>query len=31
MSGDLYDNKSDLWGLGILAYELCFGETPWSG
>jgi len=30
MSGDLYDSKSDLWGLGVLAYELCFGLTPWS-
>jgi len=30
MQGLLYDSKSDMWGLGVLSYELCFGETPWS-
>lgn len=30
MCGEMYDNKTDLWGLGVLTYELCFGMPPWS-
>ncbi|CAD8191068.1 unnamed protein product [Paramecium octaurelia] len=30
LEGDMYDKKSDIWGLGILTYELCFGKPPWK-
>jgi serine/threonine protein kinase len=25
-----YNNKIDVWGLGILAYELLFGRVPFE-
>ncbi|CAK92185.1 unnamed protein product (macronuclear) [Paramecium tetraurelia] len=30
LEGDMYDKKSDIWGLGVLTYELCFGKPPWK-
>ena len=27
-SGRDYDHTVDLWAIGILAFELCTGETP---
>ncbi|KAM3146451.1 hypothetical protein pb186bvf_001420 [Paramecium bursaria] len=30
MEGDLYDKRSDMWGLGVMTYELCFGVPPWK-
>ena len=29
MSHKLYDNKSDLWSVGVIMYELLFGTTPY--
>ena len=28
--GDIYDDKCDLWSLGIIIYELFFGERPYK-
>ncbi|CAD8120574.1 unnamed protein product [Paramecium sonneborni] len=28
--GENYDKSTDMWSLGVLAYELCCGETPWE-
>jgi serine/threonine protein kinase len=25
-----YDEKCDIWSIGILAYELCSGRTPYE-
>ncbi|CAK58713.1 unnamed protein product (macronuclear) [Paramecium tetraurelia] len=30
LEGDMYDKKIDIWGLGVLTYELCFGKPPWK-
>jgi len=30
LQGEMYDKKSDMWGLGVLSYELCFGVPPWK-
>ncbi|CAD8169723.1 unnamed protein product [Paramecium pentaurelia] len=30
LEGETYDKKSDIWGLGVLTYELCFGKPPWK-
>lgn len=27
-SGKDYDHTVDIWAIGVLAYELCTGETP---
>lgn len=29
MSNKTYDNKSDLWSVGVIMYELLFGTTPY--
>jgi serine/threonine-protein kinase ULK/ATG1 len=26
-----YDNKCDLWSLGVIIYQLCFKQYPYSG
>ena len=31
LSGEKYDNKIDLWSIGIILYRLFFGEFPYKG
>ena len=31
LNGDKYNNKIDLWSLGIILYRLFFGEFPYKG
>ena len=31
LSGDKYNNKIDLWSIGVILYRLCFGEFPYKG
>lgn len=26
-----YNNKSDIWGLGCIMFELCTGKKPFTG
>lgn len=28
---DSYSNKCDMWSLGIITYELLYGDKPWNG
>ncbi|CAD8187833.1 unnamed protein product [Paramecium pentaurelia] len=30
LEDDMYDKKIDIWGLGVLTYELCFGKPLWK-
>ncbi|CAD8095254.1 unnamed protein product [Paramecium sonneborni] len=30
VKGENYDKSTDMWSLGVLAFELCTGETPWE-
>lgn len=29
--GPKYNNKSDVWGLGCIMFELCTGKKPFQG
>lgn len=31
LSGDKYNNKIDLWSIGVILYRLFFGEFPYKG
>lgn len=28
VTGEFYDEKADVWCLGVLCYELCTGKAP---
>ena len=28
---EAYDDKCDLWSLGVIIYQMCFNEFPYSG
>ncbi len=30
VTGDFYDEKADVWCLGVLCYELCTGKAPFE-
>ena len=30
LKGDEYDEKTDIWGLGILTYRLIYGKVPFQ-
>ena len=30
LKGEEYNEKADIWGLGIVTYELTFGRVPFS-
>ena len=30
LTGEKYDNKSDLWSLGVIIYQLLFKEYPYD-
>ena len=27
---NIYSIKNDIWSIGIMVYEILFGETPWD-
>lgn len=31
VKGSKYNNKSDIWGLGCIMFELCTGKKPFQG
>ena len=31
LQGEKYDNKCDLWSIGVIIYQLCFKEFPYKG
>ena len=31
LAGELYDNKVDLWSIGVILYSLYFNEYPYNG
>ena len=30
LKGEEYNSKADIWGLGVITYELAFGQVPFS-
>lgn len=31
LRGDLYSSKTDIWSLGVIWFQLLYGQTPWIG
>ena len=31
LKDDIYNEKSDVWVVGIILYEMLFGIVPWMG
>ena len=29
LNKEKYTNKSDIWSLGVIFYEILYGKTPW--
>lgn len=27
---NVYSHKSDIWGIGVIFYEMLFGRPPWN-
>lgn len=30
VKGETYSDKVDVWGLGLITYELIIGNIPWN-
>ena len=30
LKNNIYSNKSDIWSIGIMAFEMLHGDTPWQ-
>jgi serine/threonine protein kinase len=30
LSDNIYSNKSDIWAIGVIFYEMLTGKTPWK-
>ena len=30
LQGKPYSGKNDIWGIGLIYYEMLYGRTPWN-
>lgn len=30
VKGEIYSDQVDMWGLGLITYELIIGNVPWN-